>query len=111
VIVDGVVNLPAGTPRAHEPQAPKQPQLVGRGGLTDPDERCDVADAELSGGKRVQYPYSGRIPQRPEGFRQRLHGAGANEARPPGGSVRKTLVDDVARIIRSWIVFCRHMNI
>jgi hypothetical protein len=99
VIVDGVVHLPAGTPRAHEPHAPKEPQLMGGGGLTDADERCDVADAKLTRGKSVQNPHPGRIAQRAEGFRQRLHRAGANEALPSGRSVRKDLVNAVARIV------------
>jgi hypothetical protein len=103
VIVDGVVNLPTGTPRAHEPQAAKQPQLVRGGGLTNPHERCDVADAELPRGESVQDPHSGRIPQRPEGFGQRLHRAGANETRPPGGDVRKRDANAVARIVLSGI--------
>jgi len=111
VIVDGVVNLPAGTPRAHEPHAAKESQLVRGSGLTDPDKGGDVADAQLSCSKGIQNPHSGRITQRAEGLRQRLHRAGADEALPAGGNVRKDLMDAVARVIWSRIVVSRHMNI
>jgi hypothetical protein len=104
MIVDGVVDLPTSTPRAHEPHAAKQPELMGGGGLTDPDKRRDVADAELARRERVQNPDSGRISQGAESFRQRRHRASPNEARPPGGNVRKALVNAVAPVVRGRIV-------
>jgi hypothetical protein len=103
VVVDGVKDLPAGTPRAYEPHAAKEPELVRGSGFTDPDERRDVADAELPGGKCVQNPHSGRIAQRAEGLRERLHRAGPDEACPSGVSVRKTLMSAVARVVRERI--------
>jgi hypothetical protein len=47
---------------------------VRGGGLTDADERGDIADAQLSRFERIQDPHPRRIPEHPECLRQRLDG-------------------------------------
>ena len=54
LVVERVVDQPAGTARPDQAHAAKQAQLMGDGGLADADERGDVADAELAAGQHVE---------------------------------------------------------
>ena len=80
LIVDGVIDEPAGASRAHEPHAPQQPQLVGRRGFADADERGDVADAELAARQRIEDPYAGGITEDAERVSQRFDRAGPHQS-------------------------------
>ncbi len=75
VIVDGVVHEAPGAPRADQSHAAKQPQLMRDRGLADPDERGDVADAELAGRERVENSHARGIAERAERVRQSLDGS------------------------------------
>ena len=63
LIVERVEDLPAGAPRAHQPHAAQQPELVRHGRLADADQRRDVADAALAAGERVEDADAGGIPE------------------------------------------------
>ena len=73
LVVDGVVDEAPGTARTHEPHAAKEPQLMRHGRLTDPDKRCDVADAQFARRQRVEDSNACRITQNTERIGQRLH--------------------------------------
>jgi hypothetical protein len=70
VIVDRVVDQPAGAAWAHEPHAAEQPELVRDRRFADVDERRDVADAQLAGRERIEDANTRRITQHAESFRE-----------------------------------------
>ena len=109
LIVDEVVDEPAGAPRADEPQAPQQPQLVRGGGLADPDERGDVANAQLTPGQRVEDPDACWITEHAERVGQSFDRACAHQR----GSSRRREMRSVTfeGLAGGVLVDSRHMNI
>ena len=70
VIVRDVVDVLAGAARLHEPHAAQQAELVGDGGLAEPEQLGEVADRHLGPGQGVEDAHAGGVPEDLEGLGQ-----------------------------------------
>jgi hypothetical protein len=81
LIVYRVVDKAARAARPDQAHAAQQPKLMRRRGLTDADERRDVAHAELPAGERIEDPDPGRIAQHTERVGERFDRPRAHQRR------------------------------
>ena len=81
VVVGDVVDVAAGAARLHEPHATQQSQLMGDGGLGEPEEVGEVADRHLGPGEGVEDPDPRGVAEDLEGLGQGGDGRLVEEAR------------------------------
>ena len=70
LVVEGVEDDAAIAARPHQAHAAKQAQLVGDGGLADPQHRRQVAHAQLAVRQGIENPHARGVPERAEGVGQ-----------------------------------------
>ena len=80
LVVERVEDHPALAARADEPQVPEQAQLVRHGRLAEPEQRREVADAQLGVRQGVEDAHARRVAEHAERLGQRGHRAAAPSA-------------------------------
>jgi hypothetical protein len=109
LIVYRIVDKAARAARPDETHAAQEPKLMRRRGLTDADERRDVAHAEFPAGERIEDPDTGRIAQHTKGVCQRFDRPRAHQRR----LTRRCLMRSFARgaMLDRWSFKSGHLNI
>jgi hypothetical protein len=86
VVVESVVNQTSRAARPDEPRPAHQTKLVRHGGLANPNQGRDIADAQLAAAQRIQNPNAGGIAKHAKDVRERANGLGGHQQLASGGA-------------------------
>ena len=82
VIVERVEHHPTLAPRPDNPHRPQQPELVRDGRFAEPEERREVAHAQLCSRERVENPHPGGIAKDAKRLREFVHLGPGHQSSP-----------------------------